>query len=572
MFTKKAPARQCPDCSATLTDSTPDGPCPACLMRLGMNAWQQENSMQSLSMDPTAAATPGSGQPVSIEELAEKFPQFELLHLVGRGGMGTVYCARQKSLNRLVALKVIRPEANQRAEFGDRFIREAQAMAKLNHPNIITVHDFGQADDVYYFIMEYVDGINLRQMLHGKKLSTKHALEIVPAICDALQYAHDQGIVHRDIKPENILVDTRGNVKIADFGLAKLLNQETTGPQLTRANHVMGTMHYMAPEQIESPLSVDHRADIYSLGVVIYELLTGELPLGRFAPPSQKVSIDVRLDEIVLQSLAKEPELRFQKASQMESELSSVSDKAPRRQPASSPIPQFTEHSPVARKGRPQPVVAHQRNNPALPGPIPDCGWLLAIVHPKTWLNASYLLLALPFGILYFVFTVVGLSVGFSTLIVWIGIPILILAFAGIRGLMEFDRSMVRNLLQTNIPVIRYRDPNQTSSAINKAKHLAFSRETWKGVVYLLSKLPLGVASFTLCIVLVTVPLAFIISPIGVILFEGTVEMGIPWMDDYAESAFASMLGLMMLPLSAFLINRLAWANAAWSKLLLSSR
>src|ERR1051325_381989 len=136
---------------------------------------------------------------------------------------------------------------------------------------------------LHYFLMEYVDGPNLRQVEQAGKLSPREALQIIPQICTALQFAHDEGIVHRDIKPENILLDKKGRVKIADFGLAKILGQEAKDFRLTGARDVMGTPHYMAPEQVEKPQEVDHRADIYSLGVVFYEMLTGELPLGKFA-------------------------------------------------------------------------------------------------------------------------------------------------------------------------------------------------------------------------------------------------------------------------------------------------
>jgi hypothetical protein len=163
-------------------------------------------------------------------------------------------------------------------------------------------------------------------------------LAIVPQICDALQYAHDQGVVHRDIKPENILLDRSGRVKIADFGLAKMLGKGPDDFTLTRSQQVMGTPRYMAPEQIEKPLMVDHRADIYSLGVVLYEMLTGELPLGRFVPPSHKVQLDVRIDEVVLRALEKEPERRFQRASQVKSELASASQGPARQSYASRPV------------------------------------------------------------------------------------------------------------------------------------------------------------------------------------------------------------------------------------------
>ncbi len=172
--------------------------------------------------------------------------------------------------------------------------------------------------------MEFVDGLNLRQLLQTRKMPPEQALTIVPKICEALQYAHEQGIVHRDIKPENILLDKQGRVKIADFGIAKMLGDEAGQQTLTGAKDVVGTPHYMAPEQIEKPLTVDHRADIYSLGVVFYEMLTGELPLGKFAPPSQKVQIDVRLDEVVLHALEKEPERRYQQASEIKTQVETI--------------------------------------------------------------------------------------------------------------------------------------------------------------------------------------------------------------------------------------------------------
>jgi hypothetical protein len=187
-------------------------------------------------------------------------------------------------------------------------------LARLNHPNIVTVHDFGDADGLYYFTMEYVDGRNLRDLLESGALPGAKVREIMPQICDALQYAHDEGLVHRDIKPENVLLDRRGRVKIADFGLAKLVGLTPAYLTLTGTQEVMGTLLYMAPEQMKRARTVDHRADIYSLGVVLYEMLTGELPLGRFAPPSHKAGVSERLDAVVLRALAREPAERYQDA------------------------------------------------------------------------------------------------------------------------------------------------------------------------------------------------------------------------------------------------------------------
>jgi serine/threonine protein kinase len=267
-------------------------------------------------------------------ELARHFPQLEIMELLGQGGMGAVYKARQRRLDRLVALKILPPEVAAQPAFAERFTREARALGRLSHPHIVTMHDFGEAGGLYYFLMEFVDGVNLRQMIAGGKLQPHEALAIVPQLCEALQYAHDEGVVHRDIKPENLLLDTKGRVKIADFGLAKLTRPGETPERLpafalTGSRQVMGTPHYMAPEQMERPQGVDHRADIYSMGVVFYEMLTGELPLGRFAPPSRKIRIDVRLDEVVMRSLEKEPERRYQHASEVKTDLDSISSTSP---------------------------------------------------------------------------------------------------------------------------------------------------------------------------------------------------------------------------------------------------
>jgi serine/threonine protein kinase len=270
-----------------------------------------------------------SAPPPAPEELAPFFPQYEILELVGRGGMGAVYKAVQKGLQRTVAIKVLPADAAGDPTFAERFTREGRALARLDHANIVDIYDSGVAGGLYYFVMEYVDGANLRQMVRAGKVEPKQALRIVSQVCDALQYAHEEGIVHRDIKPENILVDRRGRVKIADFGLAKLLGAAPTDLTLTRTQQAMGTPHYMAPEQWEKPGEVDHRADIYALGVVFYELLTGELPLGRFAPPSQKLQVDVKVDEVVLKSLAKEPALRYQSASAVRTDVDRISAAPP---------------------------------------------------------------------------------------------------------------------------------------------------------------------------------------------------------------------------------------------------
>jgi len=312
--------RKCPQCGGELKPGVSEGLCPACLLQRGIAT--------------EGGVPPGTPPfvPPTISDLARLFPQFEILELIGKGGMGAVYKARQPALDRFVALKILAPRSSGDLDFAGRFTREARALAKLSHPNIVAVYDFGQADQLSYFIMEHVDGPNLRQVEQAGKLSAREALEIIPQICAALQFAHDEGIVHRDIKPENVLLDKKGRVKIADFGLAKILGQEAKDFRLTGARDVVGTPHYMAPEQVEKPQEVDHRADIYSLGVVFYEMLTGELPLGKFPPPStcaRGLQIDVRLDEVVLHALEKAPERRYQQASEIKTRVENIAQTPP---------------------------------------------------------------------------------------------------------------------------------------------------------------------------------------------------------------------------------------------------
>jgi predicted Ser/Thr protein kinase len=315
-----AEATKCPHCGKPVPAGAPGGLCPECLVKVGIGSEAGSPGAGPKRPAPTAP---------SLEDIARHFPQLEILELLDTGGMGAVYKARQREIDRLVALKILPVEAGNDPGFAERFTREARALAKLSHPNIVALHEFGHVDGLHYFMMEFVDGLNLRQLEQAGRLSAREALQIIPQICEALQFAHDEGIVHRDIKPENVLLDKKGRVKIADFGLARILGHEPEDFRLTRAREVMGTPHYMAPEQVEKPQSVDHRADIFSLGVVFYEMLTGELPLGKFPPPSQKVQIDVRLDEVVLRALEKEPARRYQHASEVKNDMETIMTNQP---------------------------------------------------------------------------------------------------------------------------------------------------------------------------------------------------------------------------------------------------
>ena len=322
--------RECRNCRGTVSTVSERQLCPACLAIDGLQSNTQNRRERRRS----------EWTPQSNEEIAALFPELDQVQLIGRGGMGAVYRARQKNLDRVVALKILPPQLMDDPAFAERFAREAQAMARLSHPNILTIHDFGERHGLFFFIMEFVDGVTLRQLTTRGRLSTQEALAIIPQICDALQYAHDLGIVHRDIKPENILLSRRGQVKIADFGLAKLMGtqREALPVPLTATIGAVGTPLYMAPEQIRTPHDVDHRADIYSLGVVFYQLLTGELPGDDTIKPSQISQVDVRLDEVVMRALHHEPGERFQSAQELKTIIQTMTFATAGAMTASPPI------------------------------------------------------------------------------------------------------------------------------------------------------------------------------------------------------------------------------------------
>jgi serine/threonine protein kinase len=343
-------AKCCPKCGAALASAATAGLCPRCLMAEAMARTQADSAPAS------------AGPALTPAELAPHFPQLEILECLGRGGMGVVYQARQKSLNRVVALKLLAPEREHDPKFAERFSREAQALAKLSHPNIVTVHDFGEAGGFYFLLMEFVDGVNLRQAMKAGRFTPEQALAIVPPICEALQYAHEHGIVHRDIKPENLLLDNEGRVKIADFGIARMLADEAAGAAAAGSPDgvaheegtlasAAGTPQYMAPEQ-KAHRATDHRADIYSLGVVLYELLTGELPADKLQPPScliRGMQIDVRLDEIVLRALEAMPERRYQSAGEFRTQVATLTHGAgePETEPGAAPVPSRFSHTAI---------------------------------------------------------------------------------------------------------------------------------------------------------------------------------------------------------------------------------
>jgi hypothetical protein len=343
--------------------------------------------------------------------------------------MGCVFKARQTQLNRIVALKILPQSLAGDVAFAGRFAREARALAALSHPNIVTVHDFGQSGGFFHLLMEFVDGVNLRQALQAGRFTPEQALAIVPPLCDALQFAHDRGIVHRDIKPENILLDKHGIVKVADFGIARMLaedndptrpgevpragDHEDVAPRQSSTNaegtgKTAGTPGYMAPEQADRPHVTDHRADIYSLGVVLYEMLTGERPTDRLAPPSSRshgVRIDVRLDEVVLRALEREPARRYQQVSELRTAVQMIA--------TGTDVPSHARDAALRTEAVPPRIATVEAAKKALKGPalgmlmtagitavLPAALIITGLLESERWVVWPYLLLLIGAGIM----------------------------------------------------------------------------------------------------------------------------------------------------------------------------
>jgi serine/threonine protein kinase len=257
--------------------------------------------------------------------------RYEILQTLGQGGMGVVYLARQKKLDRLVAIKAISPYLAQEPEVRERFAAEASVLARLSHPNIVTLYDYIEEPDALYLVMEYVEGKPLSEILKAGPLPLESIRKYFHQILDAFAYAHSKGIIHRDIKPSNIIITPEGQVKILDFGVAKILSSDHTQ---TRTGMRVGTLMYMSPEQVKGEKNLDARSDIYSLGVVLFEMLTGKPPydpeLGDFEislrivreplfdfshPPA---TIPQKLLEVVLHATEKSPEHRIPSCEEFE--------------------------------------------------------------------------------------------------------------------------------------------------------------------------------------------------------------------------------------------------------------
>lgn len=261
--------------------------------------------------------------------------RYEILEQVGGGGMALVYRARDLYLNRTVAIKILREQLTSDEEFVSRFRREAQAVASLSHNNIVSIYDVGHVNNIYYLVMEMVEGQNLKKIIKEKgPLPLERAVDIAKQICDALEHAHEHQIIHRDIKPHNIIITNGGVVKVTDFGIARAVSTAT----VTHTGNIMGSVHYFSPEQARGEIA-DERSDIYSLGVVIYEMLTGELPFDGESPisialkkiqndpvsPRQLNSeISEALEKVILLAMDKDPHKRFQTVAELRENLLSA--------------------------------------------------------------------------------------------------------------------------------------------------------------------------------------------------------------------------------------------------------
>ena len=316
-----------------------------------------------------------------IEELRQYFPAYELGGFIAQGGMGAVYTAQQKSLDRPVAIKILPRQLGADPQFRASFEAEAKAMAKLNHPNLIGVFDFGDADGMLYIVMELVEGKSLYHSAYGKQIDQTSAAEIITAICRGLAHAHQAGILHRDIKPANILLGPEAVPKIGDFGLARPASEEHN-PDET----IWGTPGYAAPEVLENPHSVDQRTDIFAVGILLYELLTGQLPSKPWQPPSSLSNCDPRFDTIIRRATHPAAGMRYKDASEMADALTALI--------ANLSGGRFMEPTPVgasAPPASPQPVQQSLASSKSKSGPLVAVAFiaLLAIVGGIIFISSN---------------------------------------------------------------------------------------------------------------------------------------------------------------------------------------
>src|SRR5436189_2136254 len=369
-------ARLCPRCGVEIPADAPEGGCPGCLL---------ENGLGLLGNEEEAAPNLKRTQHVTtmerFVEMLGELGDYELLEEIGRGGQGVVYRARQKSLNRTVALKVIGLGQWATEAHLKRFRLEAEAAARLDHPCIVPIHEVGERDGCCYFSMNFVAGGQLDQVVRDSPMSTRQAAELIAKVARTVHYAHEHGILHRDIKPGNILLDKHGEPHLTDFGLARLVETEST---VTRTKEVLGTPSYMAPEQaVGETRKLTSATDVYGLGAVLYQLLTGQPPfaggttyetirllLDREPRPPRSLNpkIDRDLSTICLKCLEKDPQRRYPAAAGLAEDLE-----------------HWLKHEPI--RAKPSGFFTHTRKwvrrNPALVGTAAAC---LVLGAASIWL------------------------------------------------------------------------------------------------------------------------------------------------------------------------------------------
>lgn len=288
--------------------------------------------------------------------------RYEILALIGGGGMSLVYQAKDIYLNRIVAVKVLREQFTSDNEFVRRFRREAQAVASLSHPNIVSIYDVGQEQDIHYLVMEYIKGKTLKELITERApLPLPEVIDIIKQICDALEHAHENSIVHRDIKPHNIIITRGGRVKVTDFGIARAISTAT----VTHTRGIIGSVHYFSPEQAKGEVTGE-KSDIYSLGIVLYEMVTGKLPFegespisvalmhiqNQPTPPSYyNPNLPEKIEKIILKAINKNPNERYENVAKIRLEL-----RAALLGQMTGVLGEIVEHEPIKEKKTSQTV------------------------------------------------------------------------------------------------------------------------------------------------------------------------------------------------------------------------
>ena len=306
-----APSLACPRCGKVQPERVlVGGLCPACVAG-------------SVRLDLLSLTEP---VPTEKEPLSISVPGYEVEELIGGGGMGEVYRARSAD-GQVVALKVVAGRLTRDPEVTARFELEVAALSQLDHPNVVRVLDHGEmANGRHFLVMEFVDGCDLRRLLRAQRLERETAFDIFHKVCAAVAHAHERGLAHRDLKPENILIGQSGMVKVADFGLAKTLADTVVGYGFTQTRDTFGTPYYVAPEVTRDAGKADARSDVYALGVLLYEMLSGAVPMGQFTPLSAKTGMDRRIDAVVSRALADDPARRLASVTELASAVRQIAD------------------------------------------------------------------------------------------------------------------------------------------------------------------------------------------------------------------------------------------------------